>query len=180
MVQTRNLRLVLLMLSKRCKSVWMIRQLNILKRICLIWWSNFELKKNVRIVLVLGQFYELTCHPSKYIWKLVERIGIEPMTPCLQSRCSPSWANAPSNFALGKFKELVVVGRGGLEPPTSRLSGVRSNQLSYRPLQTSSSLKFFYILKRYEDGSVNLQSEDCYAYLKALLSVPREWTSSCC
>ena len=26
-----------------------------------------------------------------------------------------------------------VVGRGGLEPPTSRLSGVRSNHLSYRP-----------------------------------------------
>ena len=32
--------------------------------------------------------------PSKFafvqIGKLVERIGIEPMTPCLQSRCSPS------------------------------------------------------------------------------------------
>ena len=27
----------------------------------------------------------------------------------------------------------IVVGRGGLEPPTSRLSGVRSNHLSYRP-----------------------------------------------
>jgi hypothetical protein len=26
-----------------------------------------------------------------------------------------------------------VVGRGGVEPPTSRLSGVRSNHLSYRP-----------------------------------------------
>ena len=27
----------------------------------------------------------------------------------------------------------MVVGPGGLEPPTSRLSGVCSNQLSYRP-----------------------------------------------
>jgi hypothetical protein len=27
----------------------------------------------------------------------------------------------------------VVVGLGGLEPPTSPLSGVRSNHLSYRP-----------------------------------------------
>ena len=26
------------------------------------------------------------------------------------------------------------VGQGGLEPPTSPLSGVRSNQLSYRPM----------------------------------------------
>ena len=28
---------------------------------------------------------------------------------------------------------LIMVGLGGLEPPTSRLSGVRSYQLSYRP-----------------------------------------------
>ena len=31
------------------------------------------------------------------------------------------------------FKDLSV-GQGGLEPPTSPLSGVRSNQLSYRPM----------------------------------------------
>ena len=30
--------------------------------------------------------------------KLVEIIGIEPMTPCLQSRCSPSWAIPPWFF----------------------------------------------------------------------------------
>jgi hypothetical protein len=30
----------------------------------------------------------------------------------------------------------IMVGRGGLEPPTSRLSGVRSNHLSYRPILT--------------------------------------------
>ena len=31
------------------------------------------------------------------------------------------------------------MGRGGLEPPTSRLSGVRSNHLSYRPDTISSA-----------------------------------------
>ena len=30
---------------------------------------------------------------------------------------------------------MFVVGLSGLEPPTSRLSGVRSNRLSYRPMQ---------------------------------------------
>ena len=29
---------------------------------------------------------------------------------------------------------LRSMGQGGLEPPTSPLSGVRSNQLSYRPM----------------------------------------------
>ena len=32
-----------------------------------------------------------------------------------------------------KAGEGRLVGRGGVEPPTSRLSGVRSNHLSYRP-----------------------------------------------
>ena len=39
--------------------------------------------------------------------------------------------NSKSRF----LSRLTVVGLGGLEPPTSRLSGVRSNQLSYRPIQ---------------------------------------------
>ena len=30
--------------------------------------------------------------------------------------------------------KAFVVGLGGLEPPTSRLSGVRSNHLSYKPM----------------------------------------------
>ena len=32
------------------------------------------------------------------------------------------------------------MGLSGLEPPTSRLSGVRSNQLSYKPIWSGSHL----------------------------------------
>ena len=35
--------------------------------------------------------------------------------------------------------EINVVGTGGLEPPTSRLSGVRSNHLSYAPTPVNNS-----------------------------------------
>ena len=38
----------------------------------------------------------------------------------------------PNNAEGHQIEDLV--GRGGLEPPTSRLSGVRSNHLSYRPI----------------------------------------------
>ena len=33
---------------------------------------------------------------SRSLSPLVEMMGIEPMTPCLQGRCSPSWATPPS------------------------------------------------------------------------------------
>ncbi len=42
---------------------------------------------------------------------------------------------ASRNIRFTKF----VVGLGGLEPPTSRLSGVRSNHLSYKPRKTLSN-----------------------------------------
>ena len=33
------------------------------------------------------------------------------------------------------YRNCFVVGLSGLEPPTSRLSGVRSNRLSYKPMR---------------------------------------------
>ena len=64
--------------------------------------------------------------------------GFEPLTPCLQGRCSPNWATPP--FRVFIFILIYIeVGLSGLEPPTSRLSGVRSNRLSYKPI----SLFFF-------------------------------------
>ena len=36
-------------------------------------------------------------------------------------------------FAIGQL--ALLVGSSGLEPPTLRLSGVRSNHLSYEPIK---------------------------------------------
>ena len=44
--------------------------------------------------------------------------------------------NAESSHKCSTAHYSQVVGLGGLEPPTSRLSGVRSNHLSYKPMNS--------------------------------------------
>ena len=41
--------------------------------------------------------------------------------------------------ALSQLSYTPKVGLSGLEPPTSRLSGVRSNRLSYKPIKLAST-----------------------------------------
>ena len=76
----------------------------------------------------------MLCHYTRQYVKeqflIVELVGFEPTTPCLQSRCS-------SQLSYSPLQESCV-GLGGVEPPTSRLSGVRSNHLSYSPLYVAS------------------------------------------
>ena len=47
----------------------------------------------------------------------------------VQMGCLIKWT-----FITIKATRLLLVGLSGLEPPTSRLSGVRSNRLSYKPI----------------------------------------------
>ena len=54
---------------------------------------------------------------------------IRTADPLLARQVLSQLSYTPKPFSL----LLYLVGLGGLEPPTSRLSGVRSNQLSYKP-----------------------------------------------
>ena len=68
-----------------------------------------------------------TCQRSSPICGHVENKGLEPLTPCVQGRCSKPTELIP--------RSVVVPGR--VELPTSTLSVWRSNQLSYRTMQSS-------------------------------------------
>ena len=46
-----------------------------------------------------------------------------------------------SRCDLWEFLKFPLVGLSGLEPPTSRLSGVRSNLLSYKPISSGQRLR---------------------------------------
>ena len=63
---------------------------------------------------------------------------------CAQYTNASCLASHSSLFLYSVFKVLAdscpVVGSSGLEPPTSRLSGVRSNHLSYEPMSLCSLL----------------------------------------
>ena len=84
----------------------------------------------------------------------MEITRFELVTSCLQGRRSPNWAIPPNGifniyFLLMGLSEhyllsliLKDLGLSGLEPPTSRLSGVRSNRLSYKPFFMNSAATY--------------------------------------
>ena len=63
---------------------------------------------------------------------MVEEMGLEPTTPCLQSRCSKPTELHPHQ---------KMVGLDGLKPSTSRVSDECSNQLSYKPMIRFGNIK---------------------------------------
>lgn len=72
---------------------------------------------------------------------MVGNAGLEPATPRSQSACATNCANFRKMKAAVSVKQtaliliiFLVVGVPGVEPGTSRLSVVRSNQLSYTPV----------------------------------------------
>ena len=71
---------------------------------------------------------------------------------CMQFSRYNHWLISLSLTAYMKYKPM---GLSGLEPPTSRLSGVRSNQLSYKPIFQKTC--FCVEMKRFELSTPCLQ-----------------------
>ena len=87
--------------------------------ICSLWLSRF----------FAWIIFSFQCTNSWLLSKSMEANGFEPMTSCVQSRCSPIWAKPPITIRQTQFYRLSLImsmGLNGLEPSTSRLSGVRS------------------------------------------------------
>ena len=62
-------------------------------------------------------------------------MGIRTPDPDLAKVVLYQLSYAPVGWNLNAAHAAKVVGLSGLEPETSRLSGVCSNQLSYKPIQ---------------------------------------------
>ena len=63
-----------------------------------------------------------------------------------------------ANYFAMRFSRSSLVGSSGLEPPTSRLSGVRSNLLSYEPMLTSTGSPHFPLPK--SGGDERVRTDD--------------------
>ena len=67
--------------------------------------------------------------------QVLSQLSYTPIFACVRLFTSSS----ALRFTLNK----ALVGLSGLEPPTSRLSGVCSNQLSYKPIYYRGLFHFF-------------------------------------
>ena len=80
------------------------------------------------------------------------------------TRAMPEFHVAVGNISLRKSLLLRLVGSSGLEPPTSCLSGTRSNLLSYEPMS------FFYEAFSFHRRSCRLGGDEGNRTLDPLLA----------
>ena len=76
--------------------------------------------------------YTLVYH-QRYIPMINGDGEIRTLDPLLARQVLSQLSYAPTDYIL------ILMGLNGLEPSTSRLSGVRSNQLSYNPMDLAAT-----------------------------------------
>jgi hypothetical protein len=123
------------------------------------------------------------CYPFKFLKNFFSFILIKPIST--NYKLQIWWSQTGSNRRPPACKagalptELwplsFLVGLGGLEPPTSPLSGVRSNQLSYRPI-TRNLLQFVWtLLNSLIMLSIRRWSSHRFPYGYLVTTSPQSW-----
>ena len=98
-----------------------------------------DIRLNIQFFLFNMRFSRYMCASHSHAWR-VEMERFELLTPACKAGALPTELH-PHGCGSSLFKAIPIfylmdicpVGLSGLEPPTSRLSGVRSNRLSYKP-----------------------------------------------
>ena len=97
---------------------------------------------SIKIVVLIVSHFAVSCYS---VFKVHLRLAPHlpsTLSKCISALASPEVDCLYSAFASYKREQASqlflpfreVVGSSGLEPPTSRLSGARSNHLSYEPI----------------------------------------------
>ena len=85
--------------------------------------------RTVRLINNLSGDGEIRTHDPLLARQVLSQLSYTP-------KCKPIgsfWLLSYSLVITPRAFQLLILGLNGLEPSTSRLSGVRSNQLSYKP-----------------------------------------------
>ena len=113
--------------------------------------SLYSFCKGAQVCFANLERFSLTCFVRHFASQNRKTLGLAASFQTSLCQCPTSWwaSSLESLSAVGLYFRLspcflclsklaphlsVLVGLSGLEPPTSRLSGVRSNRLSYKPI----------------------------------------------
>ena len=102
-----------------------------------------------------GCRHSLNISPQRHLCQLGTLIET---TKCVFIEAKPTAVCNSHTREASTKRNAHLVGLGGFEPPTSPLSGVRSNQLSYRPLLTCLLLPWPRCLSRLVGHVLNAHS----------------------
>ena len=94
---------------------------------------------------------EIRTHDPLLARQVLSQLSYTPMDAGL-----PFLQGNPYSILFSFSFSLSGMGLSGLEPPTSRLSGVRSNRLSYKPIETWHPPTFPYRLQHSIIGRLGL------------------------
>lgn len=101
----------------------------------------------IRIYLLFTIFIQnrqsqgIAQHAANFLLPVNDLFSLQPWWSRTGSNRRPPACKAGALPAELRPHKVKLVGLGGLEPPTSRLSSARSNQLSYKPLPSGFCLE---------------------------------------